>query len=126
MCEQCRDSAEDNIHALWFYDSVKSIWMSYQRFSFLRSKRFSKFEVLFCFLYGEASSKLVEFFAMIAWSIWERQNRIMEREKVWGVNEVCTRASELLKKFHDVHSGLLHLVCSKSISMEHSLKSMHV
>ena len=36
--------------------------MSDQRFSFLRSKRFSKFEVLFCFLYGEASSKLVEFF----------------------------------------------------------------
>ena len=72
MCEQCRDSAEDRIHALWFCNLLKSISMSEQRFSFLCSKRFSKFEDLFCFLYGEASSKLVEFFAMIAWSIWER------------------------------------------------------
>ena len=62
MCEQCRDSAEDSIHALWFCVSAKSIWMSNQCFSFLRSKRFSKFEDLFCFLYREASSKLVGVF----------------------------------------------------------------
>lgn len=28
MCVQCRDSAEDSIHALWFCDSAKSIWLS--------------------------------------------------------------------------------------------------
>nr|POE80999.1 putative ribonuclease h protein [Quercus suber] len=28
MCKQCRDSAEDSIHALWFCDSAKSIWLS--------------------------------------------------------------------------------------------------
>nr|POE97230.1 hypothetical protein CFP56_60335 [Quercus suber] len=39
MCEQCRDLAEDSIHALWFCDSVKSIWMSDQCFSFLHSNR---------------------------------------------------------------------------------------
>ena len=43
LCEQCRESNEDSIHALWFCDSVKAIWMSDQRFSFLHSKRFSTF-----------------------------------------------------------------------------------
>ena len=110
LCEQCRDSAKDSIHVLWFCDSVKPIWMSDQRFSFWRSKRFSEFEDLVCFLYGEISSKLVEFFAMVAWSIWERRNRVQERQKVWGIDEVCTRASKLLKEFHDVHRKIPRLV----------------
>ena len=69
LCEQCHDSNEDSIHAMWLYDSVKSIWMSNQRFPFLRSKKFSTFEDVFCFLCGEVSSKLVKLFAMVAWSI---------------------------------------------------------
>ena len=40
---------------------------------------------------------------MVAWSIWERRNRVQERQKVGGIDEVCTRASELLKEFYDVH-----------------------
>ena len=58
-------------------------------FPFLRSKRFSTFEYVFRFLCGEVSSKLVELFAMIAWSIWERQNRVRKRQKLWGNDEVC-------------------------------------
>ena len=61
-------------------------------------------------MYREASSKLVESFAMVAWSIWERQNRIRERQKVWGVDEVCARASEMLKEFHGVHRKIPRLV----------------
>ena len=46
----------------------------------------------------------------VAWSIWERRNRIREREKVWSIDEVCHRASELLKEFHDVHKKVPRLV----------------
>jgi len=84
--------------------------MSDQLFSFLHSKRFSTFEDVFRFLHGEVFSKLVELFAMVAWSIWERRNRVRERQKVWGIDEVCHRASELLKEFHDVHKKVPRLV----------------
>lgn len=47
ICEACGDCAEDGIHALWFCDAVKPIWMSDARFSFLRAHQFSNFGDLF-------------------------------------------------------------------------------
>ena len=47
---------------------------------------------------------------MVAWSIWEHRNKVQERQKVWGIDEVCHQASNLLKKFHDVHKKISRMV----------------
>ena len=106
LCEQCRDLTKDSVHALWLCDSAKAIWMSDQCFSSLRSKKFSTFEDVFHFLCGEFSSKSMELFSMVVWSIWERQNQVQERQQVWGIDEVCHQASTLLKEFYDVHKKI--------------------
>ena len=76
LCELCRESNEDCLYALWLCDSVKAIWRSGQSFSFMFSKHFPSFSDAFLFLRKEASPRLVEQFVMVAWFIWERQNRV--------------------------------------------------
>ena len=79
LCELCRESNEDCLYALWLCDSVKAIWRSGQSFSFMFSKHFPSFSDAFLFLRKEASPRLVEQFVMVAWFIWERQNRVRLR-----------------------------------------------
>ena len=61
ICDACGDYGEDEIHALWFCDAVKPIWMSDARFSFLRAHHFSNFGDLFQFLCSHGSSNLIAF-----------------------------------------------------------------
>ena len=98
----CRDCLEDSIHALWYCDAVKAIWMSDARFSFLRTQKFSTFEDLVQFLCLQGSADLCARFAMVAWSIWWWRNRVRLKQKTWQVDEVVQRASELLREFWDV------------------------
>ena len=87
--------------------------MSDKSFSFLHSKRFSSFADALLLLRKDASHGLVEYFAMVAWCIWERRNRVRLGQKAWGIGEVCRHASDLLKEFHDVHKKVPRLaVCS--------------
>nr|POE86376.1 hypothetical protein CFP56_17255 [Quercus suber] len=39
---------------------------------------------------------------MVAWSVWERRNRLQVGQKTWKVDEVVW-ASELLQEFQDMH-----------------------
>ena len=67
----CRDCLEDSIHALWYCDAVKAIWMSDARFSFLRTQKFSTFEDLVQFLRLHGLADLCARFVMVAWTVWE-------------------------------------------------------
>ena len=78
--------------------------MSDARFSFLRAHHFSNFGDLFQFLCSHGSSNLIALFAMAAWGIWERRNRVREGQKTWGSNLVMHRALELLQEYRDVQS----------------------
>lgn len=80
LCELCRESNEDCLHALWLCDSVKTIWMSDQSFSFMNSKNFSNFADAFLFPHQEASLRLVEHYVVVVWCIWERRNRVRLRQ----------------------------------------------
>ena len=72
VCDACGDCTEDGIHALWFCDAVKPIWMSDARFSFLRAHQLTNFGDLFQLLYLRGSANLIALFAMVSWGIWER------------------------------------------------------
>ena len=97
VCDACSDCTEDGIHALWFCDAVKPIWMSDARFSFLRAHQLTNFGDLFQLLYLRGSSNLIALFAMVSWGIWERQNRVREGQKSWDKEALLLRASEVLQ-----------------------------
>ena len=99
LCELCYDCNEDSVHALWYCDLVKPIWMSDNRFSFLRAQKFSKFEDVFQFLCMNVPPKLVALFTMVAWSIWERRNKGRKGQKTWAIEEAFNRDSNLLQEF---------------------------
>ena len=45
---------------------------------------------------------MIALFAMAAWGIWERRDRVREGQKTWGPEMVMHRASELLQEYWDV------------------------
>ena len=47
---------------------------------------------------------------MVAWSIWERRNRLRVGQSSWKIDEVVQRASELLHKFQDVQTPVRRAV----------------
>ncbi|XP_075654807.1 uncharacterized protein LOC142624974 [Castanea sativa] len=55
-------------------------------------------------------------FAMIAWCLWERQNRVRERQRTWQLHEVGRRARDLVQEYWDIHfkEKLIH-VCPLTV-----------
>ena len=86
----CRDCSVDSIHALWYCDALKAIWMSDVCFSFLRTQKLSTFEDLVQFLFLHGSADLCAHFVMVAWSVWELRNRVRLKQETWRVEEVCS------------------------------------
>ena len=89
LCDLCRDCPKDSVRALWYCDAVKAIWQFDLRFSFLRAQKFSMFEDLVQFLCSHGSSDLFAWFAMVAWSVWERRNRLRVGQKTGRVDEIA-------------------------------------
>ena len=108
-CEHCEDGLEDSIHALWFFDCVKPIWMT-DSSSSIRAMHFSKFNELFLFVLPNVPLNKVAFFAMTAWAIWERGNKLRERQPTCDIGVVFARVPDLLKEFHDVHKKIPRMV----------------
>ena len=54
------------------------------------------------FVLLNASSKSAALFSMIAWCVWQRRNRIREKQPTWEVVDIVKTAAELLQEFHDV------------------------
>ena len=109
-CDVCRTCLEDNIHALWYCDVARAIWQTDVCFNFIRTKKFSTFADIVQFLCSHGSSDLFTRFAMVAWSIWERRNRLRVGQSSWKIDEVVQRASELLHKFQDVQTPVRRAV----------------
>ena len=112
-CDVCRTCLEDNTHALWYCDVARAIWQIDVCFNFIRTKKFSTFADIVQFLCSYGSSNLFTRFAMVAWSIWERRNRLRVGQPLWKVDEVVQRASELLHEFQDVQK-LVHQAVRRS------------
>ena len=45
----------------------------------------------------------VALFSTIAWSLWERRNRIRENQPSWPLHEIGNRTKELVVEFFDTH-----------------------
>ncbi|KAK7837048.1 putative ribonuclease h protein [Quercus suber] len=94
-CNLCEDHPEDAMHCLWMYDYVKCIWLSDPTFNFPRAKCFNNFCDLVLFVLSEATSSTAALFAMVAWCIWVRPNKLREGQQVWDVSDTIQRAWDL-------------------------------
>ncbi|KAK7842554.1 hypothetical protein CFP56_013632 [Quercus suber] len=55
----------------------------------------------------EKSTFRTAWFATIAWSLWQRRNRIRERQTTWPLFEIGRRAKAMVEEFFDVHKPKL-------------------
>lgn len=77
-CNLCEDHPEDAMHCLWMCDHVKCIWLSDPTFNFPKARRFNSFCDLVSFVLSEVTSSTAALFAMVAWCIWVRRNKLRE------------------------------------------------
>uniref|UniRef100_A0A7N2LPB7 Reverse transcriptase zinc-binding domain-containing protein n=1 Tax=Quercus lobata TaxID=97700 RepID=A0A7N2LPB7_QUELO len=66
-CDGCSDQSESLMHCLWLCDQARA-----------------------------GSGFRCALFAMIAWFLWERRNRMRERQRTWQFHEVGDKAKELV------------------------------
>ena len=50
----------------------------------------------------QAPPLTIALFSMITWCLWQRRNRIREKQPTWALTEVAFKAKELLNEFVDV------------------------
>ena len=134
-CSLCDEHQETTLHALWLCDQAKAIWKSEVCFAALYKTHFRTFMDLFEAVLGKGSVFHVTWFSMTTWSLWQRRNRIREKQSSWPLHEVSMRAKNMVAEYlrsTSIHPrfkgelsqrvGNLHLkVCIKPTLMQPTL-----
>ena len=102
QCSYCGEHSEDCLHALWLCHPALSVWQSEINFLHFYQKKFRSFVELASTVIEQAPSLKVALFSMITWCLWQRRNRIREKQPIWTLTEVALKAKELLNELLDV------------------------
>ena len=116
---------ESLLHCLWLCDQARSVWMSDPGFLFLTQKKFRSFLEVLESLFSAGLSFRCAQFAMTAWCLWERRNRLRVHQRPGSFTKL---ALELWNWFrssgtftvrrrralsvHLLYDGLLYLLCA--------------
>lgn len=97
VCSQCSKGEENAIHALWECETIHCIWD--QSFGEVRSDfpRVASFSDLVSLI--STQPRKLELFAVVAWSIWLRRNKLRCNEQSLPTRKVFEAASALLSEF---------------------------
>ena len=102
-CSLCNEHQESILHALWLSDQAKAVWKSVLCFARFYQRNFRLVMDLVEAIMEQGSAFTVALFSSIAWSLWERRNRIRENQPSWPLHEIGNKAKELVLEFFDVH-----------------------
>ena len=102
-CSLCEEYQETNLHALWLCDHAKSVWKSDVGFSVYYKKQYRSFMDLFEAVLERGSVFHVAWFSTVAWSLWQRWNKLREKQPTWPFHEICKRAKDLVLEFFEIH-----------------------
>lgn len=91
------------MHALWLCDHAQSVWKSKSSFVYLYQRKYINFMDLFEAILDRGSVFKVAWFSIIAWSLWQRRNRIRERQQTWPFHEVSRWANEMVLEFFEIN-----------------------
>ncbi|XP_075645403.1 uncharacterized protein LOC142616429 [Castanea sativa] len=59
---------------------------------------------------SKGSAFTIALFSTIAWSIWQRRNRVLVQQPSWPLHEISRRAKDLVVEFFDAHQQPLRSV----------------
>ena len=96
-CDQCGCMAEDEFHALWDYEKVREAWAP--AFGEVRRKGQSLQVMSDLVSFTKAKGFSLELFAMTAWLIWMRRNKLRANNNPQPCSRVAHSASALLAEF---------------------------
>ena len=102
-CSLCNEHQETILHALWLCDHAKAVWKSVLCFAKLYQGNFRSIMDIVEAVMEQGPALIVALFSTIAWSLWERRNRIRENQPSWPLHEIGNRTKELVVEFFDTH-----------------------
>ncbi|XP_065619246.1 uncharacterized protein LOC136063179 [Quercus suber] len=102
-CDDCGDHTESILHCLRLCDQSRLVWLSDPGFCFLVQKKCRSFIEILEALFNESSAYRYVMFATMAWCLWQRRNRIRERQPYWLLHDIRDRDKEMVQEFWDVH-----------------------
>ena len=103
ICCHCNLRAEDGFHALWDYAALSAIWDADSLWLFCRSKKFSNFYELACFVLENGRNP--ELFITLAWTVWSRRNQLRISNKLYPL-----AAKQMLQDFKQVQPAVPNLL----------------
>ena len=104
-CDQCGCWAEDEFHALWDCKMVREAWAPV--FGEVRRKGQSLKVMSDLVSVTKAEGLSLELFAMTAWLIWMRRNKLRMNDNPQPCSRVAYSASALLAEFQQGKQGLV-------------------
>ena len=100
-CSLCEDGRETILHSLWYCEHAQTVWKAERSFVDLYKKQHRSFMDLFEMVNKEGSTFRTAWFATIAWSLWQRQNRIRKHQTTWPLMEIGRRAKAMVEEYFD-------------------------
>ena len=97
VCSLYQKALEDVFHAMWSYEAIQSIWLS--SFSWLQDQTNQLKTILDLVSVILIASVRVDVFAMVAWSVWCRRNKLRCNEQTLPIHKVIESALTMLFKF---------------------------
>ena len=102
-CDQCGCMAEDEFHALWDCEKVREAWAL--AFGEVRRKGQILQVMSDLVSFTKAGGFSLELFAMMAWLIWMRRNKLRANDNPQPCFRVAHSTSTLLAKFQQGKQG---------------------
>nr|POE86841.1 putative ribonuclease h protein [Quercus suber] len=96
-CDQCGCMAEDEFHALWDCKKVREAWTPDFEEVRRKSQRLLDMSDLVSFIMAEGLR--LELFAMTAWLIWMRRNKLRMNDNPLPCSRIVYSASAMLAEF---------------------------
>jgi hypothetical protein len=98
-CDNCKDTNEMVLHALWQCKSLKEIWTAAPWSSSMIQNQYLNFMELFHHCHSTLPDPKFQLFATTTWLIWYQRNCQRLNQQQAPINQLRMRAQQLLSEF---------------------------
>jgi ribonuclease HI len=99
MCENCRTSPEDVLHAVWNCPLIQPVWEKEVWTKSIRNQPVLDYADLFSKVLEFIPQQSSEVFTIISWVLWNRRNKLRLNQKVEALDHVNTKARAYLEEY---------------------------
>lgn len=98
--DQCLVEVEDEVRAIWSCDCIREVWETPFATTRMTNPRMNSMCDLVSFILEE--TRELEKFAMVAWAVWQRCNKVRLKEDTIPLNKIYKAALSLLREFQQM------------------------